>query len=495
MTSDLFTDYQCADFFDEVFDPRGAVRPHYRPLVERLRALPSDELVRRARLRDTILRNLGITFAVYGEAQGIERTWPLDLIPRIIPADEWHHVERGLVQRVRALNCFLEDLYLGERAALRDGIVPRWLVQSSAGFCREAYGIPVPRGARCVVAGIDVVRDAHGTYRVLEDNLRTPSGVSYVLENRATLTRVLPWAFAQHRVRPVNHYGASLLSALHHLAPASASDPPRVVVLTPGIYNSAYFEHAFLARQMGVELVEGRDLVVDDHVVFMRTTRGLSRVDVIYRRVDDEFLDPAVFRSDSILGVPGLLAAARAGNVSLANAIGNGVADDKAVYAYVPALIRFYLGEEPILPNVDTYLLWEPDQRQAVLSRLHELVVKPVDASGGYGIVIGPKATEEELAAVRKAIEARPRGYIAQEVVALSRHPTLVDEAPRAGGRIEGRHIDLRPFVLTGQKIEVVPGGLTRVALRKDSLVVNSSQGGGSKDTWVLASDEDGESA
>jgi uncharacterized circularly permuted ATP-grasp superfamily protein len=265
-------------------------------------------------------------------------------------------------------------------------------------------------------------------------------------------------------------------------------------VLTPGIYNSAYFEHAFLALQMGIELVEGRDLVVDDHVVFMRTTRGLSRVDVIYRRVDDEFLDPAVFRGDSILGVPGLLAAARAGNVSLANAIGNGVADDKAVYAYVPALIRFYLGEEPILPNVETYLLWEPDQRASVLSRLHELVIKPVDASGGYGIVIGPKATEEELAALRKAIEAKPRGYIAQEVVALSRHPTLLDDAPRGGCRVEGRHIDLRPFVLTGEKIEVIPGGLTRVALRKGSLVVNSSQGGGSKDTWVLAADENGES-
>ncbi|HYB12058.1 MAG TPA: circularly permuted type 2 ATP-grasp protein [Myxococcota bacterium] len=492
MTSDLFTDYQHGGFFDEVFDPKGEIRPHYAPLIERLRALPSEELLHRARLRDTILRNLGITFAVYGEAQGIERTWPLDLIPRIIPADEWRHVERGLVQRVRALNCFLEDLYLGERAALREGVIPTWLVQSSAGFCREAYGIPVPHGAHCLVAGIDVVRDGRGVYRVLEDNLRTPSGVSYVLENRATLTRVLPLVFAQHRVRPVNHYGASLLSALRHLAPPSASDPPCVVVLTPGIYNSAYFEHAFLARQMGIELVEGRDLVVDDHIVFMRTTRGLSRVDVIYRRVDDEFLDPAVFRSDSVLGVPGLLGAARAGNVSLANAIGNGVADDKAIYAYVPALVRFYLGEEPILPNVDTYLLWEAEQRAAALSRLHELVVKPVDASGGYGIVIGPKATEEELAAVRKAIEAKPRGYIAQEVVALSRHPTLVDETPRGGGRIEGRHIDLRPFVLTGEKIEVLPGGLTRVALRKDSLVVNSSQGGGSKDTWVLAADGNG---
>jgi uncharacterized circularly permuted ATP-grasp superfamily protein len=490
MAPDLFDGYERGGFFDEVFDAAGSVRPHYGSLVERLSALSSGDLARREEHRDSIFRNLGITFAVYGEEQGIERTWPLDLIPRVIPALEWSRVERGLIQRVTALNRFLEDLYAGERAALEDGIVPRWLVHSSAGFVREAHGIPAPRGARCLVAGIDIVRDAEGCYRVLEDNLRTPSGVSYVLENRAAMTRVLPVAFGEHRVRPVSHYGSALLAALRSVAPPSAADPPRVVVLTPGIHNSAYFEHAFLARQMGIELVEGRDLVVDDHTVCMRTTRGLARVDVIYRRIDDDFLDPVVFRSDSTLGVPGLLAAARAGNVTLANAVGNGVADDKALYPYVPALIRFYLGEEPILPNVDTYLLWEPEQRAAALERIGELVVKPVDASGGYGIVIGPSASDEELAVCRKQIEANPRGYIAQEVVALSRHPTLIERGNGgSGARLEGRHVDLRPFVLSGERVEVIPGGLTRVALRRGSLVVNSSQGGGSKDTWVLAQD------
>jgi uncharacterized circularly permuted ATP-grasp superfamily protein len=333
------------------------------------------------------------------------------------------------------------------------------------------------------VAGVDLVRDGDGTYRVLEDNLRTPSGISYVLENRATMMRVLPLAFAQHRVRPVSHYPASLLAALRSVAPTAAGSP-RVVVLSPGPHNSAYFEHAFLARQMGVELVEGRDLVVDEHVVFLRTTRGLERVDVIYRRIDDDFLDPTVFRSDSTLGVPGLLGAARAGHVTIANAVGTGVADDKAIYAYVPAFIRYYLGEEPILPNVPTYLLWQPEDRAEALARLRELVVKPVSASGGYGIVIGPQATDDELAACRRRIEADPRGYIAQDLVMLSRHPTFLD-----GGKVEGRHVDLRPFVLSGEQIEVIPGGLTRVALRKGSLVVNSSQGGGSKDTWVLAPD------
>jgi uncharacterized circularly permuted ATP-grasp superfamily protein len=321
---------------------------------------------------------------------------------------------------------------------------------------------------------------------VLEDNLRCPSGISYVLENRAAMTRVVPGAFADHRVRTVDHYGAVLLEALRAVAPPSAGDDPTIVVLTPGAFNSAYFEHAFLARQMGVELVEGRDLVSDEHVVSVRTTGGLERVDVVYRRIDDDFLDPVTFRADSTLGVPGLMAAARAGNVTIANAVGNGVADDKAVYAYVPELIRFYLGEEPVLPNVPTYLLWEPEQRQAVLDRLDELVVKPVAASGGYGLFIGPDASDEEVATCRQAIEAEPRAYIAQEVVTLSRHPTLV------GDHLEGRHVDLRPFVVTGERVEVIAGGLTRVALRKGSLVVNSSQGGGSKDTWVLAPDPDG---
>jgi uncharacterized circularly permuted ATP-grasp superfamily protein len=417
---------------------------------------------------------------VYGEEEGLERTWPLDLIPRIIPAGEWDHIERGLVQRVRALNAFLDDLYGGDQVILRDRIIPRWLVESSSGYLPEAQGIAVPPGARCVVSGIDLVRDGDGTYRVLEDNLRVPSGISYVLENRVAMTRVLPTAFSRYRVRPVGHYGASLLRSLRSIAPSGVDDPT-VVVLTPGVFNSAYFEHAFLARQMGVELVEGRDLVVDEHAVYMRTTRGLSRVDVIYRRVGDEFIDPVVFRPDSVLGVPGIMSAVRSGRVTLANAVGNGVADDKGIYPFVPEMIRYYLGEEPVLPNVATYLPWEPDQLEHVLARLDQLVVKPVAEAGGYGIVIGPKAQPETLEQVASELQANPRGYIAQEVVQLSTHPTL------AAGSLSPRHIDLRPFVLSsGERIEVVPGGLTRVALREGSLVVNSSQGGGSKDTWVL---------
>jgi len=487
MAGELFDGYDHGGFFDEVFDGDGEVRAHYHALMQRLAELSSDDLRRRERLRDEAFRTAGITFTVYGDEGGIERTFPMDLLPRIIPADEWATIETGLAQRMTVLNRFLDDLYVGERAVLHDGIVPRWLITSSTGFRREAAGVPVPKGARCLVAGIDLVRDAGGTYRVLEDNLRNPSGISYVLENRASMTRVLPGAFTDHSVRSVDHYGNALLKALGNVAPAAAGDNPTIVVLTPGVHNSAYFEHAFLARQMGVELVEGRDLVVDEHVVSMRTTRGLQRVDVIYRRIDDDYLDPVVFRSDSSLGVPGLMGAARGGNVTIANAVGNGVADDKAVYAYVPDLIRYYLGEEPKLANVDTYLLWDPDQRAAVLDRLDELVIKPVAESGGYGMLIGPAATDEELHVFRQRIEEDPRGYIAQEVVALSRHPTLVDD------HLEGRHIDLRPFVLSGDGVEVIPGGLTRVALRKGSLVVNSSQGGGSKDTWVLAPQEVGD--
>jgi uncharacterized circularly permuted ATP-grasp superfamily protein len=472
--------YECASGFDEAISP-AAVRPHYEALFHELARLSPGEVAACERLRDAIFRRLGITFAVYGDAGGIERTWPMDLVPRIIPAAEWRQIELGLAQRVRALNLFLEDLYVGERAAIRDGIVPRWLVTSSAGFVREAVGIPVPHMARCLVAGIDLVRDADGTYRVLEDNLRTPSGISYVLENRAALARVMPSLSARHRVRPVHHYASSLRAALISTAPRRGSGEPRIVVLTPGIFNSAYFEHAFLARQLGAELVEGRDLVVEDHVVYARTTAGLERVDVIYRRVDDEFVDPAVFRPESVLGVPGMIGALRAGNVALANSLGCGVADDKAIYPYVPRMIEYYLGERAILPNVDTYLLWEPEQRTAALERLGELVTKPVAASGGYGIVIGPQATADQLELCRKEIEREPRAWIAQELVQLSSHPTFVD------GKLEPRHIDLRPFVLTGDKIEVIPGGLTRVAMRRGSYVVNSSQGGGSKDTWVLA--------
>lgn len=468
--------------FDEVFSG-GVPRPHYRRLMARLKSLGPSDLTERAHLLDSIFRTLGITFAVSGGDDGLERIWPMDLVPRIIPSVEWQHVEAGLTQRVEALNRFLDDLYVGEQAALHDQVVPRWLVESAEGYLREAHGVPSPRGSRCVVAGIDIVRDGRGTYRVLEDNLRVPSGISYVLENRVAMTRVLPVAFAAHHVRPVNHYGSSLLRTLREVAPAAAGEPT-VVVLTPGVANSAYFEHAFLARQMGVELVEGRDLVVDDHVVFMRTTRGLQRVDVIYRRVGDEFLDPVVFRRDSLLGVPGLINAARAGNVTIANAAGNGAADDKGVYPFVPDLIRYYLGEEPVLPNVETHLPWLPDRREWILDHLDRLVVKPVAEAGGHGIVIGAQATEAQLARVAEQIRANPRGYIAQEIVQLSTHPTLL------AGRLQPRHIDLRPFVLCGEAVEVIPGGLTRVALPEGSLIVNSSQGGGSKDTWVLADGE-----
>lgn len=483
VVTDLFGNYACDGFFDEVFDGPN-VRPHYREIVERLRHLSVDDLERREAIRDEIFRTAGITFTLYDDADGIERTFPMDLLPRLIPAGEWNAIEQGVIQRVTALNRFLDDLYTGEQAALHDGVVPRWLVNTAQGFRREAYGIPMPHAARCLVSGVDLVRDHDGTYRVLEDNLRNPSGISYVLENRAAMARVLPVAFAEQRVRPVDNYGPLLLSALRAVAPPSAGENPQAVVLTPGMFNSAYFEHAFLARQMGIQLVEGRDLVVDEHVVYMRTTRGLERVDVIYRRVDDDFLDPVVFRPDSALGVPGLLSAARAGNVTIANAVGNGVADDKAVYAFVPDMIRFYLGEEPILPNVTTYLLWDDEQRAEVLDRLDELVVKPVAESGGYGMLIGPHATDQEIAQFRQRVTAQPRGYIAQEVVSLSRHPTLIGE------QMEGRHVDLRPFAISGEKVTVLPGGLTRVALRRGSLVVNSSQGGGSKDTWVLQDEE-----
>ncbi|NND04325.1 MAG: circularly permuted type 2 ATP-grasp protein [Acidimicrobiia bacterium] len=476
----LLDTYKPSDTFCEMYDG-GTVRAHYAELAGRLAALGPGDMDERARLTDATFRNLGITFAVYDGDEGTERTWPIDLLPRIIPADEWGMVEAGLIQRARSLNAFLDDLYVGERAALHDGIVPWWLVSSSDGYRREAAGIGVAGGSRCVVAGIDIVRDDLGEYRVLEDNLRVPSGISYVVENRAAMRRAFPLLFERYAIRPVDDYGSMLLEALRFQAPQGVTDPT-VVVLTPGVYNSAYFEHAFLARRMGVELVEGRDLVVNDHVVYMRTTRGMQQVDVIYRRIDDSFLDPVVFDRSSVLGPPGLMAAVRAGNVGVANAVGNGVADDKAVYPYVPDLIRYYTGEEPILPNATTYTLWDPDQRKHVLERLGELVVKPVAEAGGYGIVIGRDASDEELENVRVLIEENPRGYVAQEVVELSTHPTFVSDG------LAPRHIDLRPFVVTGETTKVVPGGLTRVALREGSLIVNSSQGGGSKDTWVLDS-------
>lgn len=473
----FLSDYQGTGFC-ELAGSDGP-REHYRRLVTRFDELGADEIQSRVRLLESLFQRQGITFAVYGDDDGVERTWPLDLVPRIISSAEWTGLEVGLIQRVKALNAFLDDLYVGEQAIFGDGVVPRWLVESASGYLPQAQGITVPHGAHCVISGIDLVRDGDGVFRVLEDNLRVPSGISYVLENRVAMTRVLPTAFSQYRVRPVAHYGASLLRALQALCPRQ-SDDPVVVVLTPGIFNSAYYEHAFLARQMGAELVEGRDLVVDDHVVYTRTTAGLSRVDVIYSRVGDEFLDPVAFRPDSMLGVPGLASALRAGNVSLANSLGNGAADDKGVYPYVPEMIRYYLGEEPIIPNAVTYLPWEPDQLAYILEHLDELVVKPVAEAGGYGIVFGPNAGDQELAELADTLRTDPRGYIAQDVIQLSTHPTM------AGAALAPRHIDLRPFVLSSDHIEVVPGGLTRVALREGSLVVNSSQGGGSKDTWVL---------
>ncbi|MEZ5281768.1 MAG: circularly permuted type 2 ATP-grasp protein [Acidimicrobiales bacterium] len=479
----LLDGYRPGVGFDEAFDASGAPRPTYERVVARFAEIDADEARRIEQLVAAEFRRQGITFTVYSDDQGTERTWPMDLFPRIIEAIEWRHLERGLAQRVTALNRFLDDLYAGEQAAIHDGIIPRWLVTSSKGFERNAFGIDVPFGARCMIAGIDLVRGDDGAYAVLEDNLRNPSGISYVIENRAAMTRAFPNLFEHQEIRPVDQYGQLLRTTLEDVAPPAAGDSPTIVILTPGIYNSAYFEHAFLARAMGVELVEGRDLVVEDQVVYARTVGGLSPVDVIYRRIDDAFIDPVSFRPDSTLGVAGLLGAARAGTVTLCNALGNGVADDKAVYPYVPDLIRYYLSEDPILPNVDTYVMWDDDQREHCLNRLDQLVIKPVAESGGYGITIGPAATDAELHAAAEAIRSDHRGWIVQELVQLSSLPSL------AGDALAPRHLDLRPFVLTGKRTRVFPGGLTRVAMREGSLIVNSSQGGGSKDTWVLADD------
>ena len=463
--------------WDEMFEERGVTRPHYGAVHDALGALTLDDFRERCIARDRSFRDQGITFSLSGE----ERPFPLDLLPRIIPAAEWEVIESGVTQRVTALEAFLDDLYGAARArVLADGVVPRSLLLSSTHLRREVAGFRPANGVRIHVAGIDLVRDAQGRYRVLEDNLRTPSGISYVIENRRAMTHVFPELFATQRVRPVADYPAHLLEALRAGAPAGRADPT-VVVLTPGVHNAAYFEHAFLARQMGIALVEGRDLVCRDGVVFMRSTSGRQRVDVVYRRIDDDFLDPLQFRPDSVLGCAGIVNAARSGNVTIANAVGNGVADDKALYGYVPDLIRYYLDEEPILTNVETFDLRDPDQRAHVLDRLDELVVKPVDGSGGYGIVVGPSASEEQIEQMRRQVLENPRGWIAQEVVQLSTSPTHTGEG------FAPRHVDLRPFAVNdGNRLWVAPGGLTRVALPEGSLVVNSSQGGGSKDTWVL---------
>jgi uncharacterized circularly permuted ATP-grasp superfamily protein len=464
-----------ASAWDETVDPSGDARESYAALLGAVEHLTADDLATRARILADTYADQGVTFSFSGE----ERPFPLDLVPRIITAEEWDVVERGVAQRVKALEAFLADVY--DRAeVLEDGIVPRSVVLTSAHFHRAAHGIRPPRGVRVHVSGIDLVRDEAGGFRVLEDNLRSPSGVSYVIENRAAMTRVLPDLFGSLRVRPVDGYPSRLLAALRATAPPV--EDPTVVLLTPGVHNSAYFEHTLLARSMGIEMVEGRDLVVQDGVVHMRTTEGERRVDVIYRRIDDEFLDPLPFRSDSLLGCPGLLGAARAGTVTIANGVGNGVADDKLICSYVPDLVRYYLGEDPLLPNVETYRLGEPEHRSYVMAHLGELVLKPVDSSGGKGIVIGPQAERATLQRLRRDVDANPRRWIAQPVVNLSTAPTLVD------GQLVPRHLDLRPFAVhDGESVWVLPGGLTRVALREGSLIVNSSQGGGSKDTWVVA--------
>ncbi len=474
--ADVLSNYLTGEAFDEMIDGEGSVRPSYKAVYATLQQSSAGDL---RVIAESLAKNYtraGVTFDV----GGVERPFPLDLVPRVIASPEWETIEAGVAQRVKALEAFLSDVYSGARV-ISDGVIPSQLVTSSNHYHRAVWGVQPGNGVRIHVAGVDLIRTPDGDVRVLEDNVRVPSGVSYVMTNRSAMITAMPNAFANQRIRAVASYPTRLLTALRKAAPPG-TDQPTVVVLTPGVYNSAYFEHTLLARTMGVELVEGRDLECRRGKVFMRTTSGLQRVDVIYRRVDDDFIDPVHFRSDSMLGVPGLVNAVRTGGVALANAIGNGVADDKLIYTYVPDLIRYYLRQEPIIANVDTWRLEDDDAREEVLDRLAELVVKPVDGSGGKGIVIGPRATREELDALRKRVTEDPRGWIAQPVVQLSTVPTLIDDG------LQPRHVDLRPFAVNnGEDVWVLPGGLTRVALPKGELVVNSSQGGGSKDTWVLS--------
>jgi uncharacterized circularly permuted ATP-grasp superfamily protein len=467
-----------ACFYNEMFLPDGSVRPHYQPFADWLAGTEPDRIAQKRAEADVMFHRVGITFAVYGEESGTERLIPFDIVPRIIPAREWLMLEQGLRQRVKTLNAFLHDIY-HDQEIIKAGIVPPEKVLGNSEYRPEMSGVAVPKGIYCHVAGVDIVRAGEGEYYVLEDNLRVPSGVSYMLEDRKMMMRLFPELFSKQSVAPVDHYPYLLLESLRGVAPEGVTDPT-VVLLTPGIFNSAYFEHTFLAQQMGVELVEGQDLFVRDNTVYMRTTKGPRRVDVIYRRIDDDFIDPQAFRKDSMLGVPGLFSAYRAGKVTLANALGTGVADDKSVYPYVPDMVRFYLGETPILKNVHTYLLAKPEDRDFVLAHLAELVVKEVHGSGGYGMLIGPTASAAQREEFRQRILAAPEKYIAQPTLSLSACPTFVESG------VAPRHVDLRPFILSGREITLVPGGLTRVALREGSLVVNSSQGGGTKDTWVL---------
>jgi len=477
-----FKSYEPGDFFDEMIAEDGSVRPHYANFIERFSTMTEEEFEEKRQAVDLAFLRQGVTFTVYGEEEGTERIFPFDLIPRIIPSSEWNHVQAGLEQRIKALNMFLHDLY-HEQRIVKEGIVPKTYIDTAVNFRKELVGLDVPQNTYIHVCGTDLIRDREGNYCVLEDNARTPSGVSYVLENRQVMKRAFPSFFPSVGVQPVGDYAARLLETLKHIAP-NGMDNPTVVVLTPGVYNSAYFEHCFLARQMGVEIVEGRDLIVQNNKVYLRAIDGLKQVDVIYRRIDDDFLDPKVFRKDSLLGVPGIVSAYSAGNVSLANALGTGVADDKVIYYFVPAMIKFYLGEDPILPNVETWLANEKDDYKYIMENMENMVIKAANESGGYGMLIGPASTKEEVAKFRELVKADPRNFIGQTPISLSRSPT------RCGDNLEGRHIDLRPYILSGEKTYITPGGLTRVALRKGSLVVNSSQGGGSKDTWVLYGDE-----
>ncbi len=473
-----FDSYDPGEFYDELFITKNQPRPEAKLLIEIINSLSTGELLMRQKAAQVAMMKLGATFNVYGDSQGTERIFPFDVVPRIISVSEWNFLETGLKQRIHALNLFIADIY-GEQKIIKDGIIPLELINSASGFLKPCIGLKPPGGIWCHITGTDLVRDKDGKWFVLEDNLRCPSGVSYVLENRRVMKTTFPQIFAALGIRPVDNYPSYLLETLLNLAPSYLSDPS-VVVLTPGIYNSAYFEHSFLAQQMGVELVEGRDLVVVDGYVQMRTTKGLQRVDVIYRRIDDNFIDPLAFNPESLLGIPGLMEVYRNGRVALANALGTGVADDKVIYAYVPQMISYYLGEEQILPNVPTYLCWEKQQLDYVLANLDKLVVKSANEAGGYGMLVGTQSTAEQRAEFAEKIQANPRNYIAQPTLSLSRVPTIFED------KFEGCHVDLRPYILYGKEIYVHPGGLTRVAMKKGSLVVNSSQGGGSKDTWVL---------
>jgi uncharacterized circularly permuted ATP-grasp superfamily protein len=474
-----FDNYQQDGFYDEMFKSDGSVRPYYRRLLQRFSKLSVEDFDARRQLADLLFFNEGVTFTVYGDKRGVERIFPFDLMPRIIPDREWQHIEAGLTQRITALNLFLKDIY-NDQKILKDKIIPEYIVKQSKHFRKEMIGLKTPRDIYIHVCGTDLVRNSDGQFYVLEDNARCPSGVSYVLENRHTLRRVFPNLFERYGVRPVEQYPHELLKMLQYIAPRDKPNPT-IAVLTPGIYNSAYFEHSYLAQQMGVEIVEGRDLIVQDRNVYMRTTRGLKQVDVIYRRIDDDFLDPKVFKKDSLLGVPGIFDAYRAGNVNLANAVGTGISDDKVMYYYVPQMIKYYLDQDPILPNVPTYLACVPEDQKYILENIEKLVIKPANESGGYGMLIGPQSTRYTQNKFKNLIKQQPENYVAQPTLGLSRHACYVDE-----NLFEGRHIDLRPYILYGEKVSIIPGGLTRVALKKGSLVVNSSQGGGSKDTWVL---------